>query len=81
VRTAPASYREYVIDLVVPGSPAAEAGLAAGDRIAGVDGRPASELAYWDITRVFQDAGRKVALEIHRGAEKRTVTLALRKIL
>jgi regulator of sigma E protease len=63
-----------VIGEVVPGSVAARAGLAAGDRIAAVNGEP---LPSWNalVAKVRASPGRALALEVERAGERRRVEL------
>ncbi len=59
---------------VVEGSPAAQAGLVAGDRIISIDG---SAVAYWeDVARVVQAAGaRPLKMVVQGPAGERTVDI------
>jgi PDZ domain/Aspartyl protease len=69
-----------VIDVaaVRPGSAAASAGIAAGDEIAGIDGKPASDYSradFYDL--VTQPAGTRLDLRVTRAGKSRDVTLVL----
>ena len=68
---------------VLPGSPAAKAGLHEGDQVTSVDGKPVQSLTPDALSDVFDQGavGRKVKLETVRGGKKRTVTLTLADIL
>lgn len=59
---------------VVPGGPAARAGLKAADRVLRIDGR---EIALWldFVSVVRESAGRSVQLEVRRGDELLVVDL------
>jgi regulator of sigma E protease len=63
-----------VIGEVLPGSVAARAGLAPGDRLAAVDGAP---LATWDavVAKVRASPGRRLAFEVERDGGVRRVEL------
>src|SRR5579863_2447088 len=56
-----------MIDSVVAGSPAAQAGLLAGDRITAIDNQPMSNSA--DVIKIIGASGlnRQVTLDVTRG--------------
>lgn len=58
---------------VVEGSPAAQAGLAEGDLLTGVDGTAVASVD--DLWDVLDAAGDSVELTVLRGTEERTVTV------
>lgn len=66
---------------VAPGGPAAQAGLAAGDRILAVDGKTPATLSLPELRlRLREPAdGTEVVLRVRRGKEERTVKLVLRE--
>jgi C-terminal processing protease CtpA/Prc len=65
-----------VVKLVAAGSPAATAGFHVGDRIVGVDDKPAASWTMPTLDKRFEaPAGMTVRLELE-GGETRTVTLA-----
>lgn len=71
-----------VIRQVVRHSPAAEAGIQAGDRLTAIDGVSADELPMSRVAELLQgESGSRVALEIERAGERRTVTLTRETIL
>ncbi len=66
-----------IIGYVLPDSPAAEAGLKAGDKIFSVDGKPVTrfggmseESISW---RIVRSEGEKISISIQRGGETKTV--------
>ena len=67
-------WRELSIGVVRDGSPAMRAGLQAGDRIVGVNGRPAPELEA--LERRFEESGR-VTLDLLRDGRRVQVRLEL----
>ena len=71
-----------VID-VVAGSPGAEAGLAVGDRVLEVDGKPVAELTLPALRARFRSdpPGTKVELTVRRGEASRQATLVLRDLV
>ncbi len=68
---------DLLVMLVVPGSPAAAAGLKAGDRIAKVDGKPASLWRDSNARTAMKEgpAGTRIAFTLESG-ETREVVLA-----
>lgn len=77
----PGSRDRLIVD-VVEGGPADEAGLAYGDRIIAINGRPLSELpddnqAVQLLTQSVQ-SGQPVALTILRGPERKRLEITLR---
>jgi hypothetical protein len=68
-----------VVD-VARGSAAADAGVAVGDVIAAIDGKPAREEELSDARLLLRagPAGARVNLTIRRGSESRTVAMTLR---
>jgi len=66
---------EPIVGGATPGSPAAAAGIRAGDRIVGVNGQPVTALE--GFAKASDDAKTKpLAVELERGAERLTLTLA-----
>jgi hypothetical protein len=68
---------------VVPGTPAAQAGLAAGDRILAVDGKTPAALSLPDLRVRLREApaGTAVDLRVRRGQDERNVRLVLRELV
>ena len=66
---------------VLPGSPASVAGIAAGDTIDSIDGRPARTLGNADIYALMrQPVGTVVTIVVVHNSSKRTTALTLRDI-
>ncbi len=68
---------------VLPGSPAARAGLAQGDEVTSIDSKPVLNYTADDLQRLFEDgkAGARVTLQaVHEGTPK-TITLTLAEML
>ena len=65
------------------GTPAAKAGIAAGDIIVAVDGKAASSMHLYDLRRRLRNdpPGTQVALTVERNGKPRTVTLVLRDLI
>ena len=62
-------------------SPAAEAGIAAGDVIEAVDGRAAADWGQAAIRELFRRIGTTRALTVRRGDERREVRLSMRRLI
>jgi hypothetical protein len=68
---------------VVPGSPAARAGLREGDAVASVDGRAARDWTADELRQLFEDGnvGRTVTLEVLRANKPRKLRFRLADVL
>ncbi len=71
----------FNIDRVVPNSPASESGLKPNDLIIEINGKPAHEFSYDDLSQLFEEEGEEVTLRISRGNEKIAVSLRLRRLI
>ncbi|TGE23795.1 PDZ domain-containing protein [Hymenobacter aquaticus] len=74
-------FRRYVITQIVPGSPAAQAGLQANDEILSINFLPASALSLTQISRILHSAdGRKILLIVrHADGELGTTQVQLKR--
>jgi C-terminal processing protease CtpA/Prc len=64
---------------VAPGSPAAAAGIAVGDKITAVDGMDATNLSRADFFDMVRRApGTRLSLRVLRGSASRDVVLVLK---
>jgi hypothetical protein len=65
------------------GTPAAKAGIAAGDVIVAVDGKAASSMQLYDLRRRLRNdaVGTQVSLTVERQGKPRKVTLVLRDLI
>jgi len=67
---------------VLPQSPAAEAGIRVGDRVAAIDGMAASSLGLADVrNRLKAEPGTILRLQIRRGANVKEVRLRLTDLI
>jgi hypothetical protein len=66
---------------VAPESPASRAGIAVGDRIESVDGRPAKALGFADVYALMrQPQGTVLTFTVLHGATTRSIALTLRDL-
>lgn len=78
--SAPAP-RTYRVRLVLNGSPAAAAGIVAGDELVAIDGRPASEMTLSTIRALFQREGIAYALQVKRGVTVEEIRVTTRRLV
>lgn len=76
-----AGLRQFVVDYVIPRSPAADAGVLVGDELLAIDGRPVSALTLSDVRRGFSVANGVRALILRRDTDTLRVVLKLRRLL
>ena len=79
IKEGPESFR---VTLVLPGSPAAEAGIERNDQIVAIDGVQAAQMSGRDFThKLVQPVGSELALKLRRGNEEREVRMRLIEML
>jgi len=79
IKEVPDSFR---VTLVLPGSPAADAGIARDDQIVAIDGTQAAQMSGRDFThKLAQPVGTDIAFTLRRGAEEREARLRLIEML
>ncbi len=66
---------------ILPGSPAAEAGLQKGDRLLTLDGETVTGGDLYDVREQLRRAGRQVKLTFGRAQERIAVELGLRRLV
>ena len=66
-----------VLQSVVPGSPAARAGLEAGDEIVAVRGKRVRNVFEWETERLDMRVGETVAMTVRSGTRERQVTVTV----
>jgi len=71
----------FTVVKIYPFSPASEAGLREGDRIARVDGIPSAKLRSWEVRPLLRGEGKILTLEVLRDGSPLTVTLVLRRVI
>lgn len=70
---------DRVISAVTPGSPAAAAGLRAGDRLESMNGEPVKSLGTW-IEHVRSHPGESIKLGVERNGEQLEITVVVGKV-
>ena len=78
--TASDDFHRFVVTAVLESSPAAEAGVKAGDEIAAIDGRAASELTLTAIVELFEQPLRRT-LTLRRRGEALDIALTPRVLV
>lgn len=78
---APGRNGTLLVRNVVPGSPAADAGIVAGDHIRDVDGRDTKNLTDAEVRGLFLRAGASVSVRIERDTGLLERTLKLRRLI
>jgi len=66
---------------VLPGSPAADAGIMEGDKIVRIDARPVSEVGYLEVRELLKRAGEKVRFDIQRGDRNLDIEITLQRLI
>ena len=75
------SFQLIRVKQVLPHSPAAAAGLQAGDILAGIDGHPAVEYKLADIRDLFKLPDLQYKLTIDRGGKSLDLKIKLRRLI
>jgi hypothetical protein len=72
----------FVVSSVVPGTPAADAGMKPGDEIHAANSQSANVLMDWDLRRMMEKAaGSKLTLSMTRDGKPINATMTLRELL
>ncbi|MEW6364947.1 MAG: aspartyl protease family protein [Acidobacteriota bacterium] len=72
---------EWIVNHLLPDSPAAEAGLREDDRLTEINGLPGGEMSVDDLYRASTKEGASLTLSVRRGDQRFTVTLKLRPLI
>jgi PDZ domain-containing protein len=81
LQSADLQFKRIVVAEVVPGSPAAEAGVKAGDEVQAVDGTAAERTALEPLRIRLRAPGVKVTFKLLRGGKPVEVTLTTRRLI
>ncbi|PYO75645.1 MAG: PDZ domain-containing protein [Gemmatimonadetes bacterium] len=73
--------KELVVDYVIPHSPAADAGIVAGDELLLIDRQAVGDLDLSDIRRTLRVAGAVRQLVLRREGDTLRVAIKLRRLL
>lgn len=76
-----ADFKRYVVNEVIEGSPAAEAGLKEDDVLVAIDRRPASSFTLEQVRALLRREGEEHLLSVKRGAETLHFRIKLRRLL
>jgi len=74
-------FRTFVVQSVVDGSPAQEAGVQPGDALTAINSKPAHSYALWQIDDLLREPGSALTLTFDRGGKQITRTIALRELV
>ena len=73
--------KRFEVAGVWPGGPGADAGVHAGDVIAGIDDEAAADLSLAEVRALFREPGRQHKLLLERNGQTVTATIRLRRLL
>lgn len=71
----------FKVQQVLANTPAAEAGLCAGDVITTIDGTPANAFTLNQLNKLFMQDGREVSLSFRRGRKPIETKIKLRRLI
>ncbi len=71
----------YDVRYVIVNSPAAEKGIAKGDKIVALNGKDVREYPYRNVYELLRQEGRAVRMTIERKSERFDITITLRRLI
>jgi hypothetical protein len=77
-KSADLKFDRVLVRYVLPGSPAAEAGLREGDEIVGVDGE---RVTMQQLRALFSEPGKRYAVRVRRGSRTFDAMIATRRLV
>jgi PDZ domain len=75
------SLKTFEVVHVTPDSPAAGAGIRAGDVIAGIDDEASADMSLASIRYLFRQVGHKYKITLQRGDKTKEVTIQMERLL
>ncbi len=82
IKTFELGFTVFLVDEVIKDSPADEAGIKTGDYLIDINGIPAYELSYDEITGIFHSRpNRKIRLTVNRNCQDINIKLRLRRMI
>jgi hypothetical protein len=75
------NFRTFVVDGVVPGSPANDAKIARGDEIVSINGRHAAPFALWELEDQLKTVGSTVTIGVRHNGRVVPKALHLRSLI
>jgi hypothetical protein len=75
------NFRTFVVDGVMPGSPASDAKFARGDEIVSINGRNAAPFALWELEDQLKTAGSTVTIGVRHNGKVVRKALHLRSLI
>jgi hypothetical protein len=73
--------KTFEIVHVVPGTPAAQAGVKQGDIIAGIDDEAAADITLASVRDLFRQIGHSYKLVLQRGDQTKQITVQMQRLL
>lgn len=77
----PPDFRSYEVAQIVPGSPAAQAGFAAGDILDTIDGNPASDSTLDDVRALLRQEDSTHKITVQRAGKSLEFTIKLKPLV
>ena len=80
INVVPPDFHRFQVIDVMAGSPAAEAGMRAGDAVEEIGGKAAEEMDLAEVRRMLSIPNRRYALTVERGGDEMHIDLATREL-
>ena len=79
--SAPPDFSSFRVAFIVPDSPAAVAGMKAGDVVTAIDGKPVKEIALASTAKMFREEGRTYRFTVQRDGKTMDVSVKMRRMI